>query len=424
MTPKSFINRNSYRHKSRLWTAKLGKPPATLLRLLLFLSLILACSPFLSAQSSNSLGPTPGLSQVQIQDGWVSLFDGSSLYGWKAVTEANWQVVDGEVRVNQGERGLLRTTTQFDDFELTLEVKTDARTNSGIFLRTSPTPKNVTSDCYELNIASPLDHEFSTGAIVGRAKCDLKVNATQWNHFRILAVGRKIKVWVNDEKAVEYEDPNKLGRGYLGLQFNSGPAAFRNISIKPINCKSLFDGKSLKGWNVDQKLASEFKVTSENELQILNGRGQLESESQFGDFVFSMLCKTNAEGLNSGVFYRCIPGEIMNGYESQIQNQFEDGDRTKPVDCGTGGIFRRVNARRVNAKDNEWFAKTMIATGPHISVWVNGYQVTDWTDKRKPDPNPRRGLRLEKGTIIFQGHDPTTDIVLKNIRAKEIESRR
>ncbi|MFT5302738.1 MAG: hypothetical protein ACI814_003555, partial [Mariniblastus sp.] len=251
---------------------------------------------------------------------------------------------------------------------------------------------------------------------------DAPVN--RWNHFRVLAIGTTIKVWLNDEKAVEYEDPTLLGRGYIGLQFNSGAAAFKNISIKPIGTKRIFNGKNLDGWNTTNQRASEFDVTAAGELQIKNGNGQIESQESFRDFVFSMLGKTNAAGLNGGVFFRCIPGDPMNGYESQIQNQFKDGDRTQPVDCGTGGIFRRTTARRVNADDQQWFAKTIIATGPHVSVWVNGYQVTDWTDKRKPDPNPRRGLRLEKGTFIFQGHDPTTDILLKNIQAKEILPRR
>jgi len=114
----------------------------------------------------------------------------------------------------------------------------------------------------------------------------------------------------------------------------------------------------------------------------------------------------------------------MNGYESQIHNEFKNNDRSLPTNNGTGGIFRRTDARYVNADDKKWFSKTIIATGPHVSIWVNGYQVTDWTDKRKPDANPRKGLRLEKGTIIFQGHDPTTDVLLKNICAKEIAPRR
>lgn len=378
----------------------------------------------MACQNEELLAPTPGLTQNQVFDGWISLFDGSSLFGWKPASDANWSVEAGEIRVSEGERGLLRTTTQFDDFEMTLDFKTSARANSGIFLRTSPNPKDVLRDCYELNIAHPLDHEFPSGSLVGRAKCELDVKDGQWHQFRILADGPKIQVWLDDEKAVDYVDPNPLGRGYIGLQLNSGPAAFRNIAIKPLNTKSLFDGKTLDQWNTDQQVDSEFKVTGEGELQILQGRGQIESKEQFGDFIFSALCKTNAEGLNSGVFFRCIPGELMNGYESQIQNQFKNKDRQQPVDCGTGGIFRRSPARFVNANDNDWFAKTIIATGPHVSVWVNGYQVTDWTDRRKPDSNPRNGLRLEKGTIIFQGHDPTTDILFKSIQAKEMTVRR
>ena len=65
----------------------------------------------------------------------------------------------------------------------------------------------------------------------------------------------------------------------------------------------------------------------------------------------------NGRGLNSGIFFRCIPGDITNGYESQIHNGFKDGDRSKPADCGTGGIFRRQNARRVVADDFQWFPK-------------------------------------------------------------------
>jgi hypothetical protein len=114
---------------------------------------------------------------------------------------------------------------------------------------------------------------------------------------------------------------------------------------------------------------------------------------------------------------------LTNGYESQIHNGYKNGDRTKPVDHGTGAIFRRIQARRVVANDNEWFSKTIVADGPHIAVWVNGYQVTDWTDTRKPNDNPREGLRTEKGTLQIQGHDPTTDILFRDFRAAELRPR-
>ena len=364
------------------------------------------------------------LSEDMIAEGWISLFDGQSLYGWRPASKANWSVENGEIQVSAGERGLLRTTAQFDDFEMTFEYKADERTNSGVFLRTSPKPSNVSRDCYEWNIANPLDHDYFTGALVGRAKTELKVSQGVWHHVRILCDGNKIHAWIDDEKAVEYEDPNPVGRGYIGLQYNSGKVAFRKLFLKPLNSDNLFDGKNLDHWKTDQKLESKFEITDDGEMQILGGSGQIESKKQYGDFIFSMQCKTNAENLNGGVFYRCIPGDVMNGYESQIHNEFKDNDRSAPANCGTGGIFRRTEARYVNADDKKWFSKTIIATGPHVSVWVNGYQVTDWTDKRKPDANPRKGLRLEKGTIIFQGHDPTTDVLLKNIRAKEIAPRR
>ena len=96
----------------------------------------------------------------------------------------------------------------------------------------------------------------------------------------------------------------------------------------------------------------------------------------------------------------------MNGYESQIHNGFESGDRNQPTDCGTGGIFRRHNARWIAADDLVWFQKTLIADGPHIAVWVNGLQVSDWIDERTAHKNPRKGLRLEPGTIMIQGTTP------------------
>ena len=431
MTSKSFNIR----------CARLQKPgktvyglPSRILSLALFGAICCYLQPISDVQAAQGpleFGHTPGLTEEQIQDGWISLFDGRSLYGWKKVSGARWSVskTSQELRVgkpgksaSESERGLLRTTSQFDDFEMVVDFITSERTNSGIFLRTSPKPRDVNRDCYELNIASPKDHEYPTGSLVGRAKCDLKVTPGQWHRFRIICDGPSIKVWIDDKVAVDYTDPNPTGRGYIGLQYNSSDAAFRNIALKPLNTGVLFGGKNLDQWNTDNKLESKFEVTKAGELQILNGRGQLESKAQFGDFIFSLQCKTNAKRLNSGVFYRCVPGEIMNGYESQIQNGFKK-DRRKPEDCGTGGIFRRVNARRVNADDEKWFTKTVVATGPHVSVWVNGYQVTDWSDTRKPDANPRRGLRLEKGTFQLQGHDPTTDILMKNIRAKEINPR-
>lgn len=392
---------------------------------------------FLFARQDKTAADTPasivfsGLTQQEVDSGWLALFDGNSTFGWRAASKANWRVSEGIISVSEGEKGLLRTTSQFDDFELKVQFKIQPDTNSGVFIRTSPTPRDPAGDCFEINLAAPEVSPYPTGTLVKRKKGDdvTKGDATwfaEWHELHITANGPKISIQVDGKESLNYDDPageNAIGKGFIGLQLNSGLAQFRAIRIRPLNVTTIFNGKDLTGWKTDQKLESSFKVTDEGDLQILSGRGQIESETSFADFVFSMKCKTNAAGLNSGVFFRCIPGDLMNGYESQIQNQFKENDRTRPVDCGTGGIFRRTPAKRVNANDLEWFSKTIIATGPHIAVWVNGFQVTDWSDQRKPDRNPRRGRRLEAGTIIFQGHDPTTDILMKDIRAREQKPR-
>jgi hypothetical protein len=184
--------------------------------------------------------------------------------------------------------------------------------------------------------------------------------------------------------------------------------------------KPLFSGKDLTDWSTDRTNKSEFSVTESGEIAVKNGPGQLETNDTFGDFVIQFDCKVNGDGLNSGIFFRCIPGDVLMGYESQIQNAMKDGDPTKPVDAGTGAIYRRTTARRIAARDHEWFTKTIVADGPHIAVWVNGYQVTDWTDDRERHENPRKGLRTEPGTIAIQGHDPTTDLLFRNLKIAEL----
>jgi hypothetical protein len=91
-------------------------------------------------------------------------------------------------------------------------------------------------------------------------------------------------------------------------------------------------------------------------------------------------------------------------------------------DYGTGGIYRRMPARRAVAKDKEWFTMTVVAHGRHIATWVNGIQVVDWTDNRPENENARNGCKLGKGAISLQGHDATTDLSFRNIRIAELSA--
>ncbi len=358
-----------------------------------------------------------------VKNGWISLFDGHSLYGWRAESKANWAVKENAITVSEGARGLLRTSNQFDDYLLRVDFRSQKGTNSGVFLRTSPAGDNPKANCYEVNIADEGTNLFPTGSLAFRKKTDFVSISSEWQAYQIQCLGNKISIDLDGKRVLEFTDPKPLKRGFIGLQHNSGKVEFKNIYLKPLRIQPIFNGKDLTGWNEYPKMESKFSVKS-GVLNVLNGSGQLETKSQFANFILQLDYRTNKAKLNSGIFFRCIPSEKMNGYESQIHNGFVDGDRTKPEDCGTGGIFRRQNARLVNGNDLEWNYKTIIAEGPHFSVWHNGIQVSDWTDKRKPNKNPRRGYRKEAGTIMIQGHDPTTDVDFKNLGARELSPRK
>ena len=385
--------------------------------------LVLA-SPGQGAIATENEKPQNQLTAEELQAGWILLFDGKTLFGWKQASDADWHIRDGAIRATKGQQGLLHTTSQFSDYELRCDFRAAEDTNSGIFLRTSPKPESPTRGCYELNIASPQESQFPTGSIVGREKGEPVVWDTNWHTYHIIASEGTFLVQFDGKPVITWDDDKPLGRGYIGLQKNKGPIEFRNIKLRPLNMRTLMNGENLAGWTVFPDKASKFSVTSRGELRIQDGPGQLETKGQYGDFVFQGEVFVDGTDLNSGIFFRSIPGDFSNGYESQIHNGFKDGDRTRPSNGGTGGIFRRQSARRVVANDREWFYKTIVCEGSHMAVWVNGYQVSDWTDRRTQDLNPRRGLRREKGTIILQGHDPTTDLLFRNLRVVEMAPRR
>ncbi|MDX1964416.1 MAG: DUF1080 domain-containing protein [Pirellulales bacterium] len=373
------------------------------------------------------------LSPAEIQAGWILLFDGESAgpdqplpYGWYASGDAKWEVVAGEIRSSGAQPGFLVTTTDYGDFQLSAEFRAAETTNSGIFLRTVAKPTSPAVDCYELNIAAPEVSPFPTGSLVQRQKSDLShsphgpATDDQWHRFEVTFDKGRCTVKLDGQQVLDYTDPRPLGRGAIALQANTGPIAFRNLKLFPLGTEPIFNGRDLTGWTLFPGKASEYSVTSMGELQVKNGPGMLESTGKYGDFVLQWQVQTNGDQLNSGVFFRQIPGEFTQGYECQIQNGYKNGDRTQPVDCGTGGFYRRQNARLVNSNDREWTAVTLVAHGPHMAAWVNGRQVSDWTDTRKPDDNPRKGLRTAAGTFSLQGHDPTTDILFRELKVAEM----
>lgn len=388
-----------------------------------------------SSAKSDSASATPNLeepskdghnwlSREELEAGWIRLFDGQTLFGWKTNSDLNWSVKDGVISADNGQPGLLCTTTRFADYELRCDYRLAAGGNSGIFLRTPLKPTDPGVDCYELNMCDDHPSGFTTASFVKRKKTESPVICgTEWHSYRVTVLGSKIDVEMDGKKVMEYQDETEkpLKTGYIGLQMNGGKIEFRNVYLRPLGSKPLFDGNSLEGWRKVPGGESTFSV-KDGTIHVAGGRGFLETEKTAGNFVLQFEAITNGDKLNSGVFFRAMEGTEKapsHGYEFQIQNGFKNGDRNVPEDHGTGAIFRRVSSRRVISNDRQWFTATLVADDAHFTTWVDGVQVVDWTDERKPNDNPREGLRLAPGHFSLQGHDPTTDLAFRRISLTE-----
>ena len=357
---------------------------------------------------------------AEAADGWISLFDGGSLFGWRATDpDTSWRVDDGTIVADGAPPGLLLTTSDFADFELRCDVRVAAGGNSGLFLRTIPAPTDPTRDCYEFNVCDT-HPAFPTGGLVGLAKPSVPTAGDgRWLACRVRAQGSRITAWLDGTQVLDYVDdrPRARRRGCIGLQHNDGTVAFRNVLLKPLGADPLCNGRDLTGWHEVPGGTSRFTV-ADGAIHAAGGRGFIETDATWADFVLQARVRTNGPGLNSGIFFRALRGTAekpSEGYELQIHNGFRDGDRTKPVDFGTGGIYRRVPARRVVGDDGAWQTLTLAASGRHLAAWVDGEQVTDWTDDRPADDNPRKGARTAAGHVSLQGHDPTTDLDFRDL---------
>ena len=355
------------------------------------------------------------LSKEEIADGWILLFDGSTTFGWETYGGAKWKVADGALVSDEG-TGWILTTTEFTDFTLKAEFRVGDRGNSGIAFRAARGPKPYETG-FEMQIGDHMRGE-PTGSIehVAAAKPGAR-KASSWQSAVITAEGDHLTVVLDGNTLVDTHSP-KFGRGVVGFQRGEPQrkVEFRNVYLKPRAQKSLFNGKDLSGWQVVPGHRSVYSVTPAGELNVKDGSGEIQTEGQWADFCLQLDILSNGKHLNSGVFFRGLPGQFWSGYESQIRNQWEGDDRTKPVDFGTGGLYGHQPARRVVPSDHEWFSKTIVAHGRHMAVWVNGYQVSDWTDPRPLNDSPRQGCRLKAGIISLQGHDPTTDLSFRNLR--------
>lgn len=171
---------------------------------------------------------------------------------------------------------------------------------------------------------------------------------------------------------------------------------------------SLFDGKTLTGWKVNEN-PSTFTV-SDGAIVVQGERAHLFYEGavnnhNFKNFELKLKVMTFPSA-NSGVFIHTTyqdEGWPSKGYEVQVNNTQSDWRRT-------ASIYAIQDVREVFVKDNEWFDMYIIAQGKKVTVKLNNKVVNEYTEGENG--------RLTGGTIALQGHDPGSKVMYKDIMIK------
>jgi Domain of Unknown Function (DUF1080) len=178
---------------------------------------------------------------AQSATGWVTMFDGETLYGWTPIGTANWRLEDGAIVADNG-NGFLVSENSYADFQLRVEFWIEEKTNSGVFIRCTD-PNSVSGKTsYEVNIWDTRpEPKYGTGAIVDVAAVDPMPHAAgKWNVYEITAKGNTFTVVLNGQKTVDGAQADKFAAGRIALQHGkgvtdeSGVVKFRKVEIRPL----------------------------------------------------------------------------------------------------------------------------------------------------------------------------------------------
>ena len=201
-------------------------------------------------------------------EGFVALFNGKDLSGWKGQVEnpakraqmtqqqlaeaqtaadnfarKHWKAENGEI-VFDGKGKNLCTEKDYGDFEMLIDWKIPTDGDSGLYLR----------GCPQIQIWDPNskkgknDHSVGSGGVHNNVK-NPRIPTTradkpvgEWNRFRILMLGDKVSVYLNDELVVHNvtmensveKDKPLYPTGPIELQNHGGPLWFKNIYIREL----------------------------------------------------------------------------------------------------------------------------------------------------------------------------------------------
>lgn len=369
---------------------------------------------------------------------------------WTADAKKHWKVENGEL-VNDGNGAYLTTDKEYGDIEFLIEYKTVAQADSGIYLKATPQVQiwDTTKEGGKWNIGADKGSGGLWNNSPGAPGKDPQVHADkpfgEWNTFRIVMVGERVDVTLNDKHVVDLARLENFWNkklplkktGVIQLQTHGGEIRWRNIFIREIppaeaneilfrrDSKALisqFNGKDLAGWTG----AKDGYVVKDGAIVNKPGKGgNLFTEAEYDDFTAYVEYKM-PEGGNNGLAIR-YPGKGQPSTEAMCEVQILDDNAPKHAKLDprqyNGSVYGMIPAHRgYDRAIGEWNVMEVTVKGPKIQVELNGTRIVDGDVSQVKElmgGKPHPGKDLKKGHFGFAGHnDP---VQFRNIGIKQLK---
>lgn len=193
-----------------------------------------------------------GIAQKKKQKGWIKLFDGKTLNGWKISEpeQKSWKVENGAIVAN-GPRSHLYyvgDAQPFQNFELKVEAMTKPGSNGGIYFHTQYQETGWPKNGFEVQVNQSHTDWKKTGSLYDVVNYkDVIVKDDEWYTYDIIVKGKHVTIKVNDKVTVDWEQPadrqpgkdfiRMLDKGTIALQAHDPKSVvyYRNIMIKSLD---------------------------------------------------------------------------------------------------------------------------------------------------------------------------------------------
>lgn len=185
----------------------------------------------------------------EIKEGRISLFDGKTLNGWRAVQRDTlpgntWSAENGELSFDptKGHGSDIVTTRSFKDFDLSVDFKISEGGNSGIKYFLLP---NTSLGC-EYQVIDDNKHPDAKLGVNGNRKTGslydlIPANANKpykgagvWNTARIVSKGNHVEHWLNGAKVLEYERGSDAFKQAVAESKFKDTQGFATVTSSPI----------------------------------------------------------------------------------------------------------------------------------------------------------------------------------------------